>query len=478
MMLYVALGVPEHFVPKAQYAIRVLLAPFNVDIIWSDVGDVSLHGGIYYGVFPYPDLLGERPVLCIESLPQTWEYFDSRNRYNPSDTVYNGFGLSTPVPILFGSHGVDQRQVGITMIHADLVASAFFWLSDWQDSTRSEKDSHGRQPFHGSMQQFLQLHHRAVVDEYSDLLARFLEPLGTLTNKKKQWQTIYSHDIDRIQKKTAGIVVRESLDYLLLNKLNQGFRERINRWGKSMAQFVRGADAYEASIIRILNEHASRDIQGCFLFKSIIHRHIHDANDYLGYPFFDVVMAMVRELNIEIGFHSGYEAGGNPDLMRSEYGKLCNRVGQHIDVHRSHYLRYNEGITFPMLEQLGVKVDSSVAWADHTGFRAQTCRPYPLFDISSNKELGVLEIPLSVMDTQSFGYMKLDAEDAIDDSITLVNTVKRHAGVMVWNFHHHIYDDVDAPGWYQLLDTAFDMGMSSQITTFKKIYEENAYNYV
>lgn len=81
------------------------------------------------------------------------------------------------------------------------------------------------------------------------------------------------------------------------------------------------------------------------------------------------------------------------------------------------------------------------------------------------------------MDTQSFGYMKLDVVDAIEDSKAILNTVKRHAGVMVWNFHHHIYDTLDAPGWHKLLDAAFDMGMSSQITNFTTIYEENTNKY-
>jgi hypothetical protein len=178
---------------------------------------------------------------------------------------------------------------------------------------------------------------------------------------------------------------------------------------------------------------------------------------------------------MEIGYHSGYEAGHNIDQLRAEYGRLSNRVGQTIAVHRSHYLRYKEGVTFPMLDELGIKVDSSVAWAEQTGFRAQTCRPYPLFDIASNRQLGVIEIPLSVMDTQPFGYMKLKPEDAVSDSASIVNTVKRHNGVMVWNFHHHIYDELDAPEWHRLLLAAYELSEDGQNVTFKSIYEENAH---
>ena len=316
-----------------------------------------------------------------------------------------------------------------------------------------------------------------MVDEYSDLLADLLEPLVALQRRNHTWSYIFSHDIDRIRKKTAGIVVRESLDYLLLNRRNERFGHRISRWRNSMGQFFRGKDAYEESILRILESHQKRKTGGCFLFKSVIKRHLHDANDYLGYPFFDLILERIGSENIEMGYHSGYEAGGDPDQMRAEYGKLCNRVGNTINVHRSHYLRYKQGVTFPNLEQLGIQVDSSVAWADQTGFRAQTCRPYPLFDVASNRQLNVTEIPLSVMDTQPFGYMKLTADEAISYSTKIVNTVKRHSGVMVWNFHHHIYDELDAPQWHLLLESAFALCEDGIVATFNSIHEKNSHVY-
>ncbi len=477
MVLHVALGVPEFFLPKAEYAIRVLLAPYDVSIVWSDINEVASDGGLYYGVLPYPDQTIEKPTVCIEALPQTWEYFDSPKRYDPSDIIYVEHAGFDPVPILFGSNFIDVNQNECTIVSADIVASAFFWLSDWQNVTRSERDSHGRQPFQGSLQQFLQLHHRAVVDEYSDLLASLLGISNLKIRRKEGWSSVFSHDIDRVRKKTAGIIVRESLDYLALNRLDVGLKQRFGRWTKSMWQFAQKEDAYEASIQRIMQEHSSRNHQACFMFKSILNRHLHDANDYLSSPFFEVMLRTIHENQAEIGYHSGYEAGGNPDQMRAEYGKLCNRVGQKVEFHRSHYLRYMEGVTFPMLEELGIKIDSTVAWAEQTGFRAQTCRPYPLFDITLNRKLNILEIPLAVMDTQPFGYMKLDVEASIDDATSIVDTVIRHRGIMVWNFHHHIYDEIDAPGWHHLLEAAFEMGKSSQFTTFHSIYEENSHTY-
>lgn len=470
MMLRVALGVPEHFVPKAQYAIGVLLAPYGVEPAWVDIDDVKAHGGLYYGVLPYPDIEGDGKVVAIESLPQTWEYFERRDRYNPTQAYFIDYPGRLTIPVLFGSAGIDEVLGNTKLIRADIIASAFFWLSDWQDVTRQERDSHGRQPFSGSLQQHLMLHNRAVVDEYGEILASVLDGVVTLRSKCAA-RVVFSHDIDRIRKKTAGIAVRESLDYLILNRRKEGVMQRINRWGKSMRQLVGKTDAYEASILRIMDEHRSRGNKASILFKSVINRHIHDANDYLSQPFFEIALGRAKANQLEIGYHSGYEAGGDPDQLRAEYGRLCNRVGQTISAHRSHYLRYQEGVTFRTLEELGITVDSSVAWAEQTGFRAQTCHPYPLYDISLNRALRVIEIPLSVMDTQPFGYMKLSAEEAIADARSIWHTVNSHGGIMVWNFHHHIFDALDAPGWQDLFISALDMSSSSTITTFESIHD-------
>lgn len=470
MLVRVALGVPEHFVPKALYAIRVLLAPFGLKAELVDIDDVFANGGIYYGSFPYPDLTGNGKVIAIESLPETWDYFERRDLYDPLQVKYIEIDGSNSVPVLFGSADTVDTTGNAIRVYFDLVASAFYWLSDWQDVTRPERDSHDRQPFHGSLQQHLKLHTRTVVDEYGEILSSLAGEIAQF-QPMAACKMVLSHDIDRIRKKTAGIAVRETLDYLLLNRRSERIGQRLKRWATSMRQLVGDQDAYETSIMRLLDEHHDRDNTSCFLFKSVIERHLHDANDYLSQPFFETMLGRVKGESHEMGYHSGYEAGGNPDQLRAEYGRLCNRVGKSIKVHRSHYLRYKEGVTFVELEKLGVLIDSSMAWAEQTGFRAQTCHPYPLFDIASNRMLNIIEVPLAVMDTQPFGYMKLSAEGAIQDATEILATVRRYNGVMVWNFHHHIFDSLDAPNWNELLLAAFDMSKSSQVVTFESIYD-------
>src|SRR5690606_24261122 len=175
-------------------------------------------------------------------------------------------------------------------------------------------------------------------------------------------------------------------------------------------------------IYKLLREEKQRDIQGSYLLKSIVKRHKHDASDYLMNPFINSSISEIDYNRAEIGYHSGYEAGTNPIQLRAELSRLSNRVGRTIRVHRSHYLRYDPAVTFPVLEELGIKVDSSIAWAEQTGFRSQTCRPFPIYNVAENTSTSLIEVPLAVMDTQPFGYMKLAPDAAIKNSEDLVHT--------------------------------------------------------
>lgn len=469
MELRIALDLPEGFRPKAKYALRVLLAPYQIQPVWSDAETVAAQGGLYYGFSPLPFRSAEAPVLCLCSHPETWAYFEKREDLDPTAVFEwpDATGAHDAFPVLFGQPVVEQPSSPVRWVQADIVASAFFWLSDWQHHTRTHKDAHGRQPFAGSLQEHLHLHTRALVDEYGSLLADLLRQQGFAVEGRHatgDWWAVFSHDLDRIRKKSPGIAVRETFDFLLMNKRREALGRRLRRWGSAMGQWAFGDDAYEASILRLFREERERGIRGVYLFKSVLNRHVNDARDYLSYPFLDRILAEIRQNSAEMGYHSGYEAGSAPSQLRAEMGRLSNRAGAELRCHRSHYLRYDPTVTFPQIEELGMTVDSSVAWAEVSGFRAQTSRPYPIFDIGTNRPLKVLEVPLAVMDTQLFGYQKFGPDEAISQSDEVLHTAKRHGGVIVWNFHHHIHDPIDAPGWGRLVESAYERSADRAVT--------------
>jgi len=477
MKLRIALGVPDHFAPKAKYAIRVLLAPYLVDIEWCEAKDLNEEGGCYYGVLPLPDINSDKPIYCIASEPKTWKYFESFETYPLDAHVSIKDHAGSGLPVLFGKPGISSHVANQQCLDADIVASAFYWLSDWQEYTRKDRDKHDRLLFIGSLHESLGLAYRALVDEYGEYMIRFLGFDPDSMRKNTKVRCVFTHDIDRVQKKTTGILVRETLDYLVLNRLGMTLPKRIGRWVEAMRQYRSSIDAYQDSIVKITDYARKHQQPSTFFLKSIIERHLYDGNDYLNSPFFAQLCDELKAPPFEIGYHSGYLAGSNADLLQKEWEQLNKRVGEHVKIHRSHYLRYDPAITFPTLANMGFQIDSSVAWADHIGFRAQTSQPYPIFDPVKNRELPVLEVPLSFMDTQCFGYMKLSIDKAIEHIALLLDTTERHKGVMVWNFHHHIHDPLDAPGWDKILEFAYQRSKGFENISFLHIYQQNRLYY-
>lgn len=470
MKLRIALGVPDHFVPKARYAFRVLLAPYTIDIQWCDLTEVAEHGGCYYGALPIEDIQSKKNVYVMASDPATWDFFKHPENHSALNHYFITDYLGSSLPILFGNANRVNNIQDSHFLADDLIASAFYWLSDWQEYTRKDRDKHNRLLFKGSLQEVLGLEYRALVDEYGEYLLQFLGHDPVTLRSSKTARSIFSHDIDRIHKQTAGIIFRETWDYLILNRLKKPLSKRFKRWIEAFSQYLSPVDAYQESISQLLEYSREHTLRSTFIFKSIIERHQHDAKDYLKSVYFNQVREQVLFQPFEIGYHSGYLAGSRPDLLQKEWEQLNALLGTQVQIHRSHYLRYDPNVTFPALAELGIKVDSSIAWADHIGLRGQTSHPYPIFDIRSNRELPIMEVPLSVMDTQCFGYMKLSPKQSIEHISRLLNTIKRFNGVVVWNFHHHIHDPLDAPGWITILEYAYQQATSSENTSFLDIY--------
>jgi hypothetical protein len=472
MKLRVALGVPNHFAPKARYAFRVLLAPYDVEIEWCEPKDVLQQGGCYYGSLPIGDIQPSQSVYVISSESSTWEFFQDIEGKQTPKYYQRADDDGAELPILFGNPNHPNKDILAHFLADDLIASAFYWLSDWQEITHKARDSHGRILFKGSLHDRLGLAYRALVDEYGEYLLQFLGHQPEALRRSARVRSIVSHDIDRIKKKTAGIIVRESWDYLILNRLKMPLVQRLKRWIEAMRQFISPSDAYQESISKLLDHSRTYSLPTTFFFKSIIDRHSHDASDYLDHSYFRYLREQVLQQPFEIGYHSGYLAGSRLDVLQKEWEQLNHHVGTQVRIHRSHYLRYDARITSPALQELSFQVDSSIAWADHIGLRAQTSHPYPIFDLVSNRELSILEVPLSVMDTQCFGYMKVSSDQALEHISRLLNTIKRYKGVVVWNFHHHIHDPLDAPDWITILSFAYQQATSFESTSFSDIYKQ------
>ena len=144
----------------------------------------------------------------------------------------------------------------------------------------------------------------------------------------------------------------------------------------------------------------------------------------------------------EVGLHGGHEAYNDLDKIKKEKERLENVIGKQVIGYRNHYLRFKVPTTWVLLKEAGFKYDTTFGYADCVGFRNGMCHPFKPFSLKANKNIDILEIPLTIMDSTLFEYMRLDLEDAWDITKWLIQTVEKYQGVITILWHNTSMTDV------------------------------------
>jgi len=476
--VYALIDVPETFRPKAGFALKTMLSAFfmlgdirvkEFDALSSDELKAA-RLVIFYG--PVTRFESVRADVYIAFDEQGFLFYDQRIPFLPANVIQT----EDKLPVLFGRSKAADLPSG--RIYADLISSAFYFLSDWDSLVVEQKDEHGRLRYNDSLLGKLDLADRPVVNEYCELIREVSQVRKgiTLPHKKigeHEFAACITHDFDRIKKKYAGTVKRELFDLPVKNPLDQPLGERIVRAFDSAKDLVKNGDGYERSILGMFEIERKLGIKPTVLFKSILQKHERDAADYLEYPFMNEILRIIEELKGDCGLHASYLAGYSKELFAAEKNRLENRLGNKVGAHRFHYLRYDAAKVAGLLEANGIRSDSSIGWAERAGLRSGFTFPYYLFDAERNTTCKVLEIPMQMMEMQLLYNQGLSAEKAVQFANRQADTVKKYGGVLCWNFHHHALDTVEAKGGSVLFEQSLSylQSLNPMFLTLGNVHE-------
>ena len=136
-------------------------------------------------------------------------------------------------------------------------------------------------------------------------------------------------------------------------------------------------------------------------YTVLCHRsHPRDGNYRLDDPCVTRTLRRIADSGMEIALHGSYrslEHGG----LESEFERLAAAGHRPAGV-RQHWLRFAGDDLFERVAKIGLSYDSSVGFAEHVGFRAGACFPYPPYDFRRERPYGFVEIPLAVMDVAAY----------------------------------------------------------------------------
>ncbi|RNI22476.1 polysaccharide deacetylase family protein [Rufibacter latericius] len=385
---------------------------------------------------------------------------DGKSRVQITATSSTFFERQQPKPVqtfwkewqgnhlpLFFDEAVDQpwfsqNEQGHMVVHYDLVASAFYLLSGWQEFYGPERDLFNRYPYKASQQARHRFIIKPLVNYYLGILKEAVslaygqEILPKLWNGKP-FATCLTHDIDYLQSawKVAGKPAFQKGNLALLFKLAQ--------------QKLTGKDAW-FNLPQVEAELGKLPAKATFFFlPEVAPYEGHPNADYdVSAPVIQKEVKRLTALGHEIGLHGSHGTGTKAKQLQTEQEKLPGA----IQGNRFHYLRFDPVKTPSVLEELTFLYDSTLGFPEHFGFRNSFCHPFRLFDFKQRRMSPIWEMPLNLMDVtlNHPNYLQLTPTEVLPAITPMLEEIIRFHGVFTLLWHNENFSPYGMEGGLQL----------------------------
>lgn len=389
-----------------------------------------------------------RLIIHIQPSDFFTNEFYLKKKSMPTGLAYSG---ELPYFLFPGQQKVSSNQF------PDIVANIFFMLTSYEELVDcGTRDKRQRRHFTSS-----------VFSQYnfldSPIIDRWLSRLKTLITRETgfrfenlKWQGnpfafVITRDIDSLSTLypfrwrgfIKALAAGKPFDYLLsvkssVNKKRDRHNnlEEIIEWEKknnirSSFYFIASEESGDANYA--IEEVASREI----------------------------VKTMMRQ-GWEIGFHPGANAFQDHQQFANEKIRLENAFGVRVYGGRQHGLRFSNPHTWRLWEENNIQYDSTVGFAEHEGFKAGTCKPYFIFDLLENRQLDLLEIPITLMDCTLDKYRHLNPKQMEDVCHKLLNAVKQEHGVFMLLWHNSYFGRNNIEGYHDILERLVRTALQNQ----------------
>jgi len=339
------------------------------------------------------------------------------------------------VPFLFGTPEI-ARVHDTIVIYADLVASAYFLLSRYEEMIcRKLRDEHGRFPGNESIPRRAGFMNRPVVDEYGLLIVKWLGENGAKTANHVPFirNINLTHDVDApFSCRTWRNVARHIVD-------GRGIVDVIRDKYKPLSADPYYTFPWLLQQDKTLQRTVGTDRCQSFLFFKAGGKTKYDKPRYqLKGKDISVLMELCREQGATIGLHCSYQAGMTPSLIAAEKKKLEDAIGMAVRHNRHHFLASQEPEDMEYLERAGITDDFTMGYADVAGFRLGTSLPVRFINPVTCRLTSLTLHPLIIMDStlNEVKYMNLSTERAEDYCMRLVQNIRQVNGELTLLWHN------------------------------------------
>lgn len=361
-------------------------------------------------------------------------------------------GLSVPLtnpslPIVFGEPSITIEPDRIDC-HIDILGTAFYFLSRYEEMVVKERDKYDRFPATASLACKTGLLERPLIDEYIEVLWACMKRLWpALERKTRQGKIRISCDVDMpydCSTKTAMAFVK-GLAVDVLKRRNVGLAsQRLQNYFSTQRgnftydpynTFAWYMDACERrghqAAFYFITDHSSKTMDGCYQMSE---------------PRIEDLLQRIAERGHEIGTHASFNTFRDGKQMAGERQRLIDtcdklRIDASAKGNRQHYLRWDTSQTPDHIDASGYEYDTTGAFADQPGFRYGTSRPFTMWSWKKLKPLRIKQRPLILMECSVIAdrYMGLGySDEAMNLMLSLKEKSLAYGGdfTLLWHNSH------------------------------------------
>ncbi len=309
----------------------------------------------------------------------------------------------------------------------DYLGTAFYMLGCLQEyDPDSTKDQLGRFQYSESYQTRYQNTGKNIVQHCFDKLSEKLRVSTSQTPSK----FFLSHDIDSVY----GALFQDGFYALKHGRIDIILKLIMNT-------AIQKPDWL--NIDQIMKLESEYDVRSTFFW--IVNKRKAGELENADYKFTSPQIQHVLD-NIR---NNGFENGLHKSISSDSFEIEMDQFQSTPIANRFHYLKFHLPDGFNQIEQSGIKLDASLGFAEHIGFRNSYGLPYNPYNVAERKPYTFVEVPLHVMDTTLFKYNKKNAADAWPIILNFFETNKSNCVLSVL-WHNNFFTNYKYRGYLQL----------------------------
>jgi len=441
--LNIFLNIEESYQKKTKYVFNTLCRVLGLKTkFFTGLTSEEIH--LYYGkrtedIYP----------VHIYHDPNADEFY-SRKEIYPVEHVNLVKYQDEYIPVLFSKQGEIFRYTSNSIrIRKDIISSAFYFLSCWQEyASPAEISPSSQYDYYKSFQYRFGFTDIPPVDRYCEILANVLKKafpefiISNIWPEGKKYAVSLSHNVEY-----WNVWTKNFIDEITHKKNNPEFENYWQVFWKAMLhKYSRKIFDDPARIIKLIMRR-EKILKASSSFFLLTKSDFPDErrNYFKNENYFQQIVKLLKDSSVNL--QGSKEAGFQYNFLPDELQQLDGFSAKGF---RVRYLNFNYQNLFSVLEKGKMKYDSSMGFDEKIGYRAGISYPFQPYNITENRPFNVLEIPLIAMDLALQKQVDFNHRKAKHRFDQLLSKAKKHKSHLSICWHTHLFDPIDFPYWSKI----------------------------